>query len=293
MSNLKTLISLLRIKQWVKNIFVLSPFLISIELYSQEKIIMALIGFLSFSLISSFVYILNDVSDLNLDSLHPLKKKRPLPSGQISLSSAYVLSIILIIFGFLLLFFSEPNVFSYFILGFYILINIFYSILRFKYIPVIEFFIPAFGYPLRFLFGIILLDQPLSPWLYLVTFSFSIFLIIGKRYVEYENYKDLATRKVLQFYSSNFLLLSLVISSNIAIFSWIAFTFSEYAQIRFSEYIWITSLLVTLGFLEYLRILTSSKDTYKEDPLDLVLKNSSIIFISLIFLFLFAFLTLF
>ena len=273
MSNLKTLISLLRIKQWVKNIFVLSPFLISIELYSQEKIIMALIGFLSFSLISSFVYILNDVSDLNLDSLHPLKKKRPLPSGQISLSSAYVVSLILIIFGFLLLFFSEPNVFSYFILGFYILINIFYSILRFKDIPVIEFFIPAFGYPLRFLYGIILLDQPLSPWLYLVTFSFSIFLIIGKRYVEYENYKDLATRKVLQFYSSNFLLLSLVISSNIAIFSWIAFTFSEYAQIRFSEYIWITSLLVTLGFLEYLRILTSSKDTYKEDPLDLVLKT--------------------
>lgn len=293
MSNLKALISLLRIKQWVKNIFVLSPFLISIELYSQEKIIMALIGFLSFSLISSFVYILNDVSDLNLDSLHPLKKKRPLPSGQISLSSAYVVSLILVTFGFLLLFFSEPNVFSYFILGFYILINIFYSILRFKDIPVIEFFIPAFGYPLRFLYGIILLDQPLSPWLYLVTFSFSIFLIIGKRFVEYKNYKDLATRKVLKFYSSNFLLLSLVISSNIAIFSWIAFTFSEYAQIRFSEYIWITSLLVTLGFLEYLRILTSSKDTYKEDPLDLVLKNSSIILISLVFLFLFAFLTLF
>ena len=118
MSNLKTLISLLRIKQWVKNIFVLSPFLISIELYSQEKIIMALIGFLSFSLISSFVYILNDVSDLNLDSLHPLKKKRPLPSGQISLSSAYVVSLILIIFGFLLLFFSEPNVFHTLYLAF-------------------------------------------------------------------------------------------------------------------------------------------------------------------------------
>tara|TARA_X000000950_G_scaffold263471_1_gene335703 strand:+ start:805 stop:1686 length:882 start_codon:yes stop_codon:yes gene_type:complete len=292
MISFKILLSTLRGKQWIKNLFVLSPFLISIDLYRFENIYIALMGFFSFSFISSVVYILNDISDKELDILHPKKKKRPIAAGKVSIKLANFICVLLLILTLLLVFNLESTFFLITILGFYLIINFFYSRIRFKEIPVLEFFIPAFGYPLRFLYGIILLGQPISPWLYLVTFSFSLFLILGKRYIEFEHFKNLDTRKVLKSYSSNFLLLSLVITSNLAIFSWIAFTFSEYALTRYSEHIWITSLLVTMGFLDYLRILLDKENSSFEDPLDLVIENPSLLIISMVFLFIFGFLTL-
>ena len=163
---IKNYLQLLRVQQWIKNLFVFVPLLFSMHLFEADYFLSSLKGFLMFCLASSFIYIINDIIDLEADALHPQKKHRPLPSGKISKHNAWIVSIFILLFLVGLVFFSNIN-FIYLLLGF-ILLNIFYS-LYFKHVVILDVFSIAAGFSIRVLGGAAIISVPISSWLILTT----------------------------------------------------------------------------------------------------------------------------
>jgi len=89
----------MRIKSWLKNLFVFSPIIFSLELLEWNKFLEAIVLTLAFCLTSSAIYVLNDISDLENDRKHNVKKNRPIASGQISIPCAWALMICLTVAG--------------------------------------------------------------------------------------------------------------------------------------------------------------------------------------------------
>src|SRR5437867_1442453 len=93
---LKSILRLLRPKQWIKNTFVLAPLVFSKELFDTAQLFVALKASTAFCLTASGVYIINDISDIEADRAHPDKKHRPLAAGTISHAQAYVVCAVLL-----------------------------------------------------------------------------------------------------------------------------------------------------------------------------------------------------
>ena len=102
---IKLWLKALRIKHWTKNFFVFAPFLIGPKFGINEFLLKSLAGVVLFGLMSSAIYIFNDVVDIKSDREHPVKKLRPIASGQLAVSSAISVSIILCLITLVLAFF--------------------------------------------------------------------------------------------------------------------------------------------------------------------------------------------
>lgn len=197
-------LKLIRVHQWVKNLFVFVPLLFSLHLFDKDYFLTTLFAFVIFCLASSLIYVINDVIDIEADKSHPTKKKRPLPAGEISKKSAIIVVAILAVLQAILL----PNFnveFIYFVTGF-IALNIFYSF-WFKHIVILDVFSIAAGFSIRVLAGAVVIMVPISSWLILTTMFISLFLGVMKRHSELvlvEGNEDAPSRKVLSQYSLNF-----------------------------------------------------------------------------------------
>ena len=115
----------MRIKSWLKNLFVFSPIIFSLELFEWNKLLKAGVLTLAFCLISSAIYVLNDISDVENDRKHEIKKNRPIASGQISFPCAWILLICLTITGFGMSLMINRS--SFLLILVYVVINIMYS----------------------------------------------------------------------------------------------------------------------------------------------------------------------
>ena len=197
-------LKLIRVHQWVKNLFVFVPILFSLHLFDKDYFLTTLFAFVIFCLASSLIYVINDIIDIEADKSHPTKKKRPLPAGEISKKSAIIVVAILAVLQAILL----PNFnveFIYFVTGF-IALNIFYSF-WFKHIVILDVFSIAAGFSIRVLAGAVVIMVPISSWLILTTMFISLFLGVMKRHSELvlvEGNEDAPSRKVLSQYSLNF-----------------------------------------------------------------------------------------
>jgi len=201
---LKNYFYLLRIPQWIKNLFVFVPLLFSLHLFESDYFAQTLKAFIMFCLASSYIYILNDIIDIDADASHPKKKLRPLPAGKISIKAAWFTSIIILSLLVILSLFV-PRVFIYFLFGF-ITLNILYS-LYFKHIVILDVFSIAAGFTIRVFGGAAIISVPISSWLILTTMFISLFLGVMKRRSELalvsEN-SGTQSRKVLGQYSLSF-----------------------------------------------------------------------------------------
>ncbi|MFZ1519996.1 MAG: decaprenyl-phosphate phosphoribosyltransferase [Ignavibacteriaceae bacterium] len=200
----KNYLQLLRVHQWIKNLFVFVPLLFSMHLFEANYFLSSLKAFFMFCLASSYIYIINDIIDLEADAVHPKKKLRPLPSGKISKHNAWIVSILILLILVGLTFFTNLN-FIYLLVGF-ILLNIFYS-LYFKHIVILDVFSIAAGFSIRVLGGAAIISVPISSWLILTTMFISLFLGVMKRHSELEQISENqlgSTRKVLAEYSLTF-----------------------------------------------------------------------------------------
>jgi len=197
-------LKLIRVHQWVKNVFVFVPLLFSHNLFEREYFLITLFAFFLFSLASSAIYVINDLIDIGSDRAHPSKKDRPLPSGAISKSAAVITFIVILIVITLLL----PN-FNYdFIIcvAAFIVLNVLYTF-YFKHIVILDVFSIAAGFTLRVLGGAFVISVPLSSWLILTTMFISLFLGVMKRHSELTLSpvdENSSSRKVLAEYSLNF-----------------------------------------------------------------------------------------
>ncbi len=201
---IKNYIKLCRISDWIKNIFLFVPIVFSKNLLDVESLFTVFIAFLSFSFLSSAIYVINDIIDIEADRNHPIKKNRPLPSGKISRNLAIMLAIILIVisvlFGFKLSYYFHLSLIIYFLL------NLIYS-LSLKHIVIIDIFCIAAGFMIRVAAGAYAIDVEISSWLILTTMFLSLFLAVMKRRAELtlNNINSISsTRKVLENYSINF-----------------------------------------------------------------------------------------
>lgn len=196
-------LKLIRIKQWIKNFLIFIPIICG-NVLSYNNIIVTILGFFSFSFASSFIYIINDIKDIEKDKLHPRKKKRPLASGKISKKRAIVISILMLLGSLLLNYFTNMQLInsSLYLLIIYILTNILYSF-GLKNIAIIDIVILTLGFVLRVYYGSFLIDIEVSNWLFLTVMSGALFLGLGKRKKELIQNKNV--RKSLKDYNQEFL----------------------------------------------------------------------------------------
>lgn len=220
------LIKTMRPRQWTKNIFIFAALVFDGQLFNFESFSRTLAGFILFCLISSCVYILNDIVDVEADRQHPEKKKRPIPSGKLPIRAAWIVLIFLVVIVFmlagLLSIAFEAVIISYFI------INIAYS-KWLKHIPILDVLIIASGFVLRVHAGVTLIDvERFSPWLYVLMTLLSLFLGFGKRRAELSLLAHDAGshRKVFDGYTLPLLDQYIMIVSGTTIVAYSLYTFS-------------------------------------------------------------------
>lgn len=245
------LIKLLRIQSWVKNIFIFVPLVFSKHLFDFNVVVNVFIGFIVFSITSSFVYVFNDIIDEERDKHHPQKKIRPIASGIINKKEATLFLFFLLL---IMIFFSfELNPKFVFMIWLYVLINIAYSIYL-KKVVIVDIFCIAAGFLIRVVSGAFIISVYLSNWLILTTIFLSLFLAVMKRRVEIANSSNSAIqREVLKDYSLDFIDLIAAITSAAVILSYALYTVAERTILAFgSEYLVFTTLFVIFGIFRYM-----------------------------------------
>lgn len=266
--NLKEYIKLMRVKQYIKNLFVIAALIFSNKLLNSNAIYNTTIAFISFCLLSSSVYVLNDIVDMEKDKLHPKKCKRPLASGAISKTHALILFILLVIISISLSMLVNINL--TFILLLYLVNNLLYSF-KIKNIILLDVFSIAFGFILRVLAGSVSINVSLSNWIILCTFFLSLYLGLGKRKKEISTLKDNAGehRKILKEYNDEIInqMMTVVLSSTIVCYALYSTSNPENPNMI------LTTIFVVYGVLRYNYIINT---TDEGNPTDVVLKDRSL-----------------
>lgn len=222
----KAIFKTMRPRQWTKNAFIFAALVFDKQLFHLPAFLQTLAGFFLFCLISSSVYIFNDIVDIEADRQHPEKRKRPLPAGQLSVKVAWVAGIVLVVVTLLLGYWMDPEFAA--VLVTYFLLNVAYS-RWLKHQPIIDVLALAAGFVLRVEGGVTLIDvQRFSPWLYVVMTLLSLFLGFGKRRAELALLAQGAGshRKVLDGYTIPLLDQYIMIVSGTTIVAYSLYTFS-------------------------------------------------------------------
>lgn len=200
---IKNILKLLKLKHHIKNIVVLIPLIFSMKFVELSSCIVALIAVVAFSLIASAIYVFNDILDVENDRLHPIKKNRPIASGQISIQLARVIFLCLTLMSVGLSLYL--NIYLTLCVLAYLILNICYSI-KWKYIPIIDVVCIALGFILRVLAGCAALLVVPSPLVILLTFFTSMFFTFSKRKLEYQLIEDKGScRKSIVEYNESLL----------------------------------------------------------------------------------------
>ena len=223
---IKAILKIMRPRQWVKNVIVFFALVFDKQLFQLEPALRTLAGFALFSLISSAVYIFNDISDIEADRQHPKKKLRPLPSGELSVNVARIFGVFLVVFVLPTAYLLTPAFAA--VLAIYFLMMLAYSS-RLKHIPILDVMILATGFVLRVHSGVTLIAvERFSPWLYVITTLGALFLGFGKRRAELTLLEDGASshRKVLDGYTIPLLDQFIVIVSSTTILAYSLYTFT-------------------------------------------------------------------
>ena len=195
-------LKLMRIKHYVKNLLIFCPLLFSGKLLNIQVFSHAIIGFLAFSLMSSAVYIVNDICDIEKDRAHPIKRNRPIACGDVSVKIASILAIICIAVS-MILQVILPDFVSLICIMTYLMLNHLYS-KKFKNKPLIDIIILVSGFFIRMLYGALITNITISTWLYLTVITGAFYMAFGKRRNELKLTGN-KTREVLGLYSYEFL----------------------------------------------------------------------------------------
>lgn len=223
---LKAILKEMRLHQWIKNTFVLIPLVFDRQLFSVEPLSRTIIGFFLFCFVSSSVYLINDMMDVEADRKHPKKKSRPIASGALPIPIAIIAATILVSISFIGGYFLSRSFLL--ILLIYFLINLAYS-LKLKHIPLLDVLIIAAGFVLRVAAGVSIIQvERFSPWLYVVTTVLALFFGLGKRRGELAaiQQSNNEQRKVLDGYTIPLLDQLITIISATTIISYSLYTFS-------------------------------------------------------------------
>jgi len=273
-NRVKSILNLLRIRQYYKNALIFVGIFFSYRLFDSSLYFSLILGFLLLCCASSFNYIINDIKDLNTDKKHPEKmKKKPLASGDLSISVAILLLMILSILIIFSLIFLLPNWNFTLMLVFIILTGQLYNHL-FKYYAFIDILLLSTGYLWRTLAGIVIIEEYISAWLFLAIFKVAMFLSIAKRKgdlqylgkdkaIEHKNVYDQYSLKLLdQFY----ILISGAIFITYSLYLIFKFNLFIPESVKFYEYIAVFTIPISLYIIMRFMYLTSAKPRIARSP---------------------------
>jgi 4-hydroxybenzoate polyprenyltransferase len=199
-SRLSAYLRLIRPHHWIKSGFVFTGLLFGHAWAESERVTQVAVAAIAFSLVSSAVYVTNDLLDRADDLRHPWKRWRPLAAGEVSVRSAVVLAAGLALAGLGLSLHASPRVLA--IVAIYVAISLAYS-LGLKHVVILDVFVLAAGFMLRILAGTVGVGIQPSPWLLLCGLMLTLFLGLAKRRAEIAARPDgdSAARRVLDHYS--------------------------------------------------------------------------------------------
>jgi len=257
---IKDLFQLLRPHQWVKNGIILAGLVFSGSVSYTDKVITAFLATGLFCLLSSTVYIINDLADAAADRNHPTKKNRPIAAGRVSPSTAVILAII-IGAGSLISSYFLQDYFFYTAIG-YLILNLLYSFWL-KHIVIIDVMSIAAGFVLRALAGAVVIDVEFSGWLLISSFLLALFLGFGKRRHELvllENNSG-QHRRILEHYSKYFLDQLIGVVTPAVVVCYLIYVISPDVKERLgTEYLFLTVPFVIYGIFRYLYLIHQKEE---------------------------------
>ncbi len=259
MSTLSSGFRALRPKQWTKNIVVLAATVFALFDRSQSYLrmdfhhILAALGAMGiFCMVSSGIYLLNDLKDIELDRAHPTKRLRPLAAGEISKGFAATLAAVLLSAGAFLA--RQVNTDFFWVIAAYVVLQILYT-LGLKRIALVDLFVIAGGFVLRALAGAVAVQVEISSWLLLCTLLLALFLALCKRRHERVVMDDAegATRPSLRQYDAKLLdqLISMIGAATLVCYA--LYTLDADTVAKFgTERLGLTIPFVIFGMFRYM-----------------------------------------
>ncbi|MBE5936394.1 MAG: prenyltransferase [Lachnospiraceae bacterium] len=276
---MKKYISLLRVKHYVKNLLILTPLFFGEGIFDMKTLTNVVYALIIACLVSSTIYILNDINDIEKDRKHPVKCNRPLASGIISIRMAITILIVLyiaiILLSTLALF---KNIFSYDALLWliaYIIINLLYS-RGLKNVPVMDVVILASGFVIRLYYGSCVANVAVSSWLYLTVLGGAFYLGMGKRRNELQKQSVGDTREVLRKYSYAFLDKNMHMC---AVFTEVCYALWA-VQNQHKTLMW-TVPIVMIIFMKYSLDIESTESD--GNPIDVVLEDKTLLLLLVLY----------
>ena len=271
---IRHIIKLARPTHWIKNLFVFLPVFFGGGLLNTSEAVSAALTFLSFSLAASAIYCLNDIIDVNADRAHPVKCKRPIASGAITIPQAYGMMALSMLVSIVLMFLLPAGqTKTIFVIVAYFVINVAYC-LRLKEYAIIDVCIIASGFVLRILAGGYATGVQLSKWIVLMTFLLTLFLAFAKRRddVLRMNTTGQAPRANTSRYNLTFINQAITITAGVMLVCYVMYTVSPEIIAQFAtDKLYLTSILVILAILRYLQI--SFVDEKSGDPVKVALSD--------------------
>jgi decaprenyl-phosphate phosphoribosyltransferase len=245
-------VTLLRPEQWTKNLFIVAPLFFTPPALSLASAAMVAAGVLSFSLLASAIYIVNDYLDREADRNHPTKARRPLAAGTVSVSVALALLILLLAGGFLLALWLSPAFAA--VGAAYVAMNLAYS-LRLKHVAIVDVLIIALSFVLRVLAGNVLIEVEPSAWILIVSGLLALFLALAKRRDDLVKSLNGEHRRSLAGYSQSFLDTAVAVVLGALLVTYMIYTTDRQVMAELgTERLVYTVLFLIAGVLRYLQI---------------------------------------
>lgn len=217
---LTSLIKELRVRQWTKNLIIFAGLVFAKRLADPTALGLAIAAFTIFCLLSSVIYLINDILDIEADRRHPKKRFRPVAAGEITINQARTVAIGLMVIVLPSSFLLNPA--FGLVACLYFINNLAYS-LRLKHVVIIDVFLIAAGFVLRAIAGALVIQVEISPWFLLCTTLAALFLALTKRRHELVLLNSDAAdhRRILQEYNTPLLesMVSVVTSSTVMAYS--------------------------------------------------------------------------
>jgi len=267
MGRLLDYLQLIRLPQWIKNVFVFFALVFSTKRSDPAALLLAVTAFLAFSLLASAVYCFNDIRDRREDALHPTKCRRPIARGAISPGAAGVFCALLLAGGLSLSTRLGPAFLT--TAATYLLLNLFYT-LGLKKVALLDVIIVAVGFVLRALGGAQAITVEVSAWLVICTFTLCLFLGFGKRRCEIAMLSDAgaaaAHRASLAQYTPDLLNHLLSTTAVLAVMTFLLYTLDSHTAREFRA-LFFTTPLVLYAVFRYAMVIERGERTGPSDIL--------------------------
>jgi 4-hydroxybenzoate polyprenyltransferase len=250
------LITTMRPKQWTKNVlFVLPPIVFSEQLFELELLGRVMICCILLILSSGCVYIINDITDMDADRAHPIKRMRPIAAGRFSLRTAKASAVTVAVLALAAAYVFDLRLAV--LIGCYLFLQFAYS-LYFKHVVILDVLAVAAGFVLRLLAGGLVIDVSLSPWLYASAGMLALFLVIGKRRQELASLGESAASARPVFACYNLALLDdmLRVVTSATTITYILYTVESPTMVRNGEHVGLLTVpFVVYGLFRYLYLM--------------------------------------